>query len=149
MFSQRKHAVVPNQTYFPLIMYNYGCTSHILLFERDPSKCHSWHISKHVLLCFLSMRSKAAWHVTSGLCEVKMDSVRYDRHRWLTLAAVLICLSVDHLFDVASVQQTWGVVVEGLERLAGAVGLLGGHAAVLAVAGWARVAALFLSPALG
>lgn len=76
-------------------------------------------------------------------------SVRYDRHRWLTLAAVLISLSVDHLFDVASVQQTWGVVVEGLERLAGAVGLLGGHAAVLAVAGWARVAALFLSPALG
>ncbi len=74
--------------------------------------------------------------------------LRHDRRRWLTLAAVLVCLSVDHLFDVAAVEQAWGVVVEGLERLAGAVGLLGGNAAVLAFAGWARVAALFLSPAL-
>lgn len=75
MFSQRKRTVVPNQTSFPLIMYNYGCTSHILLCECDPFKCHSWHISKHVLLlCFLSMLSKALWHVTSGLCEVTMDS---------------------------------------------------------------------------
>ncbi len=74
--------------------------------------------------------------------------LRHDRRRWLTLAAVLVCLSVDHLFDVAAVEQAWGVVVEGLERLAGAVGLLGGNAAVLALAGWARVAALFLSPAL-
>lgn len=83
----------------------------------------------------------------TGWCQRHL--LRYDSSRWLTLAAVLVCLSVDHLLDVASVQQAWGVVVEGLQRLAGAVGLLGGHAAVFAVAGWARVAALFLSPALG
>lgn len=41
------------------------------------------------------------------------------------------------------------VVVVGLEGLAGAVGLLGGHAAVLAVQGGARVAAFFAAPAPG
>lgn len=65
------------------------------------------------------------------------------------MPGVLVRLSVDHLFDVPSVQQARGVVIEGLEGLAGAVGFLGGHAAVLAVAGRARVAAFFLSPALG
>lgn len=41
------------------------------------------------------------------------------------------------------------VVVVGLQGLTGAVGLLSGHAAVLAVQGGARVAALFAAPPPG
>lgn len=47
----------------------------------------------------------------------------------LTWPAVLCTFLVDHLFDSASKQHSWGVMVEGLECFAGAVGFLSGHAA--------------------
>ena len=68
----------------------------------------------------------------------------------LTLACVLVSLTVHHLFDAAAVEQACRrVLVKGLEGLAGAVGLLGGHAAVVRVARRARVAPLLLAPSLG
>lgn len=47
----------------------------------------------------------------------------------LTWPSVLGTLLVHHLFDSAPEQHPWGVMVKGLQRFAGAVGLLGGYAA--------------------
>lgn len=47
----------------------------------------------------------------------------------LTWPAVLCTFLVDHLFDSASEQHPWRVMVKGLECFAGAVGFLSGYAA--------------------
>lgn len=68
----------------------------------------------------------------------------------LTLPGILVSLSVNHLLHSVSIQESGGVVIEGFERLAGAVGLLRRHPAVVAlgVGGAARAATLFVPPAL-
>lgn len=52
----------------------------------------------------------------------------------LTLPGVLISFVVDKISDTAAIMQPL-LVIEGLERLAGAVGLLGRHATLVCIQG--------------
>lgn len=67
-----------------------------------------------------------------------------------TLPVVLICLVVHQIsYSAAPVDQPLVVVVEGLERLTGAVGLLSGHAALLRVQGRGDVLGVFTTTSPG
>lgn len=65
-----------------------------------------------------------------------------------TLPGVLVGLVVDEVAHAAAVMQPL-LVVEGLERLTGAVGLLGGHAALVRLQGGRVVLGVFGAAAPG